>query len=76
VVLSADNHQMMYAPEGCGHGYLTLDDETEVAYQMSEFYHPELQRGVRWDDPAFGIEWPEPIRVISDRDRAYSDFLW
>jgi dTDP-4-dehydrorhamnose 3,5-epimerase len=74
VVLSADRHNMIYVPEGCAHGFLTLADKTEVSYQMSEFYNPALARGVRWDDPAFGIEWPHPPMVISDRDRTYPDF--
>ncbi len=50
---------MVYVPEGCGHGFLTLEDESEVFYQMSEFYNAESARGVRWDDPAFQIAWPE-----------------
>lgn len=73
VTLSAENRQMLYIPEGCAHGFLTLEDNTEVFYQMSEFYHPESARGVRWDDPAFKIEWPAPVEVISERDRTYPD---
>jgi dTDP-4-dehydrorhamnose 3,5-epimerase len=71
--LTADNRHMVYIPEGCGHGFLTLSDESEVCYQISEFYHPELARGVRWDDPAFHIVWPRPVRVISERDRTYAN---
>ena len=71
VVLKADASNMFYIPEGCAHGFLTLADETEVFYQISEFYHPESGRGVRWDDPAFGVEWPARVEVISDRDRTY-----
>lgn len=74
VVLSSTNHQMVYIPEGCAHGFLTLEDETEVFYQMSEFYDAESARGVRWNDPAFRITWPETIEVISQRDRTYPDF--
>jgi dTDP-4-dehydrorhamnose 3,5-epimerase len=74
VLLTAANRQMLYVPEGCAHGFLTLEDETEVFYQMSEFYHPELARGVRWDDPAFGIVWPDRVVVISERDRTYPNF--
>jgi dTDP-4-dehydrorhamnose 3,5-epimerase len=74
VVLTADKHNMVYVPEGCGHGFLTLEDETEVFYQMSEFYHGELSRGVRWDDPAFQITWPDKVEVISERDRTYPNF--
>lgn len=74
MVLSAVNRSMLYVPEGCGHGFLTLESETEVSYQMSEFYHQELARGVRWNDPAFQILWPEKVEVISNRDSAYPDF--
>lgn len=73
-VLTQANRHMMYVPAGCGHGFLTLEDETEVLYQMSEFYHPDSARGVRWDDPTFRIEWPEAVQVISERDRTYPDF--
>jgi dTDP-4-dehydrorhamnose 3,5-epimerase len=75
VILSAANHYMAYVPEGCAHGFITLEDDVEVFYQMSEFYVPEAQRGVRFDDPAFGIEWPEPVRVIAPRDAGYQDFM-
>jgi dTDP-4-dehydrorhamnose 3,5-epimerase len=74
VVLTALNRHMVYVPEGCGHGFLTLKDETEVFYQMSEFYSAELARGVRWDDSAFQITWPQQVEVISERDRTYPDF--
>ena len=74
VTLTARRRNMIYAPEGCAHGFLTLEDETEVFYQMSEFYSPELARGVRRDDPAFQIVWPEKIEVISERDRTYANF--
>jgi dTDP-4-dehydrorhamnose 3,5-epimerase len=73
-VLSAENHHMLCIPEGCAHGFLTLEDHCEVFYQMSEFYDPESARGVRWNDPAFGIEWPERAEVISARDASYPDF--
>jgi dTDP-4-dehydrorhamnose 3,5-epimerase len=72
--LTAENRRMLYIPEGCAHGFLTLEDKTEVFYQMSEFYHPELARGFRWDDPAFQIKWPATVEVISERDRTYPDF--
>jgi dTDP-4-dehydrorhamnose 3,5-epimerase len=74
VVLTAENRHMVYVPEGCAHGFLTLEDKTEVFYQMSEFYHPDRSRGVRWDDSAFAIEWPTAVEVISDRDRTYPNF--
>ena len=74
VELSAQNRRMLYIPEGCAHGLLTLSDDTEVHYHISEFHHPECAQGVRWDDPAFAIAWPEPARAISERDRGYPDF--
>lgn len=73
VVLSAQNRKMLYVPEGFAHGLLTLEDDSEIFYQMGEFYAPGYGRGVRWDDPAFGIQWPEPVRVISERDQNYPD---
>jgi dTDP-4-dehydrorhamnose 3,5-epimerase len=74
VNLTAENHSMLYVPQGCAHGFLTLEDDCEVFYQMSEFYHPEAAQGVRWNDPAFGIEWPGEVKVISSRDSSYPDF--
>jgi dTDP-4-dehydrorhamnose 3,5-epimerase len=74
MVLSAVNRRMLYIPEGCAHGFLTLEDQTEILYQMSEFYHPDAACGVRWNDPAFQIAWPAKVEVISTRDRSYPDF--
>jgi dTDP-4-dehydrorhamnose 3,5-epimerase len=74
VELSADNRRMLYIPEGLAHGFLTLADNVEVSYEMSEFYAPECARGVRWNDPAFAIRWPLEITMISERDRTYPDF--
>ena len=74
VLLTEDAGNMIYIPDGCAHGFLTLQDDTDVFYQMSEFYHPEAARGVRWNDPAFKISWPDTVEVISDRDRTYPDF--
>jgi dTDP-4-dehydrorhamnose 3,5-epimerase len=74
VVLSEENHRALYVPEGFGHGFLTLSDATEVFYQMSQFFEPAAARGIRWDDPALSITWPEPIHLISERDRSYPDF--
>ena len=68
------HYKMLYVPKGFAHGFLTLEDNTEVFYQMSEFYCPDHVRGFRWDDPAFGIEWPSDVQVISERDRCYPDF--
>jgi dTDP-4-dehydrorhamnose 3,5-epimerase len=65
---------MLYAPEGFAHGFLTLEDNTEVFYQMSEFYAPEHANGFRWNDQAFNIEWPAEVHVISERDRCYQNF--
>ncbi|MDD1710851.1 MAG: dTDP-4-dehydrorhamnose 3,5-epimerase [Methanoregulaceae archaeon] len=74
IALTPENHKMLYVPEGFAHGFLTLEDNTEVFYQMSEFYAPDHARGFRWNDPVFGIEWPANVQVISDRDRDYPDF--
>ncbi len=73
--LSAENYRALYIPQGLAHGFQTLADATEVAYQMSEYFHADSARGVRWDDPAFGIQWPDDVRIISAKDRAYPDFL-
>jgi dTDP-4-dehydrorhamnose 3,5-epimerase len=73
VELSAENRLALYVPEGCAHGFLTLADDSEVTYQMSAPHVPEAARGVRYDDPAFGIEWPGEIVVINERDRTYPD---
>lgn len=74
IELTADNHRALYIPEGCAHGFLTLEDHTEALYQMSEVFHPESARGVRWNDPAFAIAWPDNVQVIAERDRTYPDF--
>jgi dTDP-4-dehydrorhamnose 3,5-epimerase len=72
--LTADNRRMLYVPEGCAHGHQTLEDGTELLYFMSEFYSPEHARGFRFDDPAFGIEWPLAVTSISDADRSWPDY--
>jgi len=72
--LTSDNRCMLYIPEGFGHGFQTLEADTEVFYQMSQFYAPEYARGVRWDDPAFRICWPAEERIISERDRSFPDY--
>lgn len=71
VELTSRNRLMLYVPEGFAHGFQTLEDDTEVAYQLSEYYHPESARGVRWDDPALSIKWPLPVTVLSERDRQH-----
>jgi dTDP-4-dehydrorhamnose 3,5-epimerase len=73
-VLTADNRRMVYVPAGLAHGFQTLDDGTEVFYQISEFFAAEHARGVRWDDPIFGISWPVDEVTILERDRRYPDF--
>ena len=75
VELSAANRRALYVPKGFAHGFQTLRDYVEVFYMVSEFYTPEAEAGVRWDDPAFGIEWPmTPPTQISDKDRGWPDF--
>jgi len=74
IVLNAESRNMLYVPEGFANGFLTLEDNIEIFYQMSEFYAPGYERGFRWNDPAFAIQWPEEVRVISDRDKNYPDF--
>jgi dTDP-4-dehydrorhamnose 3,5-epimerase len=71
VELSALDYRQLYIPEGFAHGFQTLVDDSDVFYQMSEFYHSESARGVRWDDPAFGITWPLEVTAISTRDQNY-----
>lgn len=71
VELTAKNHRMLYVPKGFAHGFQTLEDFTEMFYQMSEFYSPEHTRGVRWDDSVFGIEWPLNTKIISEKDQNY-----
>jgi dTDP-4-dehydrorhamnose 3,5-epimerase len=72
--LTAQNYRMVYVPEGCAHGFQTLEDDTVVFYQMSEFHHPESARGVRWDDPEFGIPWPLRPSLMSASDRSHAPF--
>lgn len=74
LTLTAQDHRMLYIPEGFAHGFLTLEHDTNVFYQMSEFYVPESARGFRWNDPAFGIRLPAKVNVISERDASYPDF--
>lgn len=74
VELTADNRRALYVPAGFAHGFVTLTDHAEVFYQMSALYHPASARGVRWNDPAFGIAWPVTDPVLSDKDAAYPDY--
>lgn len=73
-VLTADNRKMMYVPEGFAHGFLTLSDNAEVIYLVSQYYSPDLERGIRWNDPMFHIKWPEEPSIISERDRSHALF--
>jgi dTDP-4-dehydrorhamnose 3,5-epimerase len=74
VELSADNYRMLYIPQGFAHGFQTLQDNSEVFYQISTFYYAPSARGVRFDDPAFCIKWPLPVSVIAEKDRAFPLF--
>jgi len=74
VELNAENRNMLYIPKGFAHGFQTIVDNSEVFYQMSEFYAPDYARGIRWNDPLFRINWPENITSISTKDKNYKDF--
>ena len=74
VELSAANRHALYVPPMCAHGFLTLEDDTEVSYLVSAFYDPDSERGVRYDDEAFGIPWPRPVAVISPKDASWPSF--
>ena len=74
IELSAENRKMVYIPRAFAHGFQTLEENSEVFYQMSETYSPDHARGVRWNDPAFGIVWPPAERLIHERDQSYADF--
>lgn len=76
VELTEDNHKTFYIPENFAHGYQTLTDNTELFYQVSQFYSPKYECGVRWNDPVFGIEWPETDNLmISEKDKNWPDYL-
>lgn len=72
--LTEENQHILYIPEGFAHGFQTLADNTSVYYQMSQFHVPDCARGVRWNDPAFGIEWPLPVSSISAKDSEFPSF--
>lgn len=72
--LSADNRRMMYVPQGFAHGFITLEPMTEVFYLVSQYYSPQQERGIRWNDPRFNIRWPQLPKVISDKDRVHPDY--
>lgn len=73
VELTAKSYRQLYIAEGCAQGFQTLQDDTELVYQVSQFYSPEFERGIRYDDPAFDISWPMEPTVISDKDRGWPD---
>ena len=75
VELTDENHRMLYVPEGFAHGFITLVDHVEVAYQVSQFYTPGKERGIRWNDPLFGIKWPTQQPIISEKDAVHPDFV-
>jgi dTDP-4-dehydrorhamnose 3,5-epimerase len=66
--LSQDNYRMVYVPGNFAHGFVTLEDHSEVYYPVSEFYTPGSERGIRYNDPAFNIEWPVPVEIVSEKD--------
>jgi dTDP-4-dehydrorhamnose 3,5-epimerase len=74
VELTAENRRMLYVPETFAHGFLTLEDDTEALYLVSEFYAPECERGLRYNDPAFAISWPVKVDVISEKDLSWPDY--
>jgi len=75
IELVAGSQRTLYVPAGCAHGFQTLEDDTEVFYQVSEFYAPAAERGVRYDDPAFRIRWPRVVAAISEKDRSWPDYV-
>ena len=74
VRLTAESHEMLYVPEGFGHGFQTLKDDTEVFYEVTQYYNSEAERGVRYDDPSFNICWPTRVQVISDKDKNWPNY--
>jgi dTDP-4-dehydrorhamnose 3,5-epimerase len=74
VELNASNYRSLLVPKGCANAFLTLADETEVTYLVSEFYTPAAERGIRWNDPAFAVDWPAEPAMISDKDCSWPDF--
>lgn len=72
--LTAESRAAFYVPAGCAHGYQTLTDDTDVLYHVSTPYTPGAERGIRYDDPTFGIEWPHPVMVVSEKDQAWASF--
>ena len=75
VELTKDNYKMLYVPENFAHGFQTLADDSEAIYQVSQFYTPGAESGIRWDDPAFNIDWPIGVQVISDKDKSWPETM-
>lgn len=75
VELNADNRKMLYVPEDFAHGFITLEDNCEVNYLVTQFYTPGAESGIRWDDPAFGIEWPIQPTIVSEKDQTHPNYL-
>jgi dTDP-4-dehydrorhamnose 3,5-epimerase len=75
VELTEQNHKMLYVPENFAHGFITLEDNTEVAYQVTQYYTPGAEGGIRWDDPSFTIQWPVPVELVSDKDQNHPDYI-
>ncbi len=74
IELTSENRRMLYVPESCAHGFLTLEDDTEALYLVSEFYAPECERGLRYNDPVFAIPWPGKVDVVSEKDLSWPDY--
>ncbi|WP_187262362.1 dTDP-4-dehydrorhamnose 3,5-epimerase [Pontibacter beigongshangensis] len=75
VELTADSFRMLYVPENFAHGFLTLEDDTDITYQVTQFYAPGAERGIRFNDPAFNIQWPIEPQIISEKDKAHANFV-
>lgn len=73
--LRADDYRMLYIPQGCAHGYQALEDNTTVSYMVTESYHPECERAIRWNDPSIKISWPLPVTLLSEKDNSHPDFV-
>jgi dTDP-4-dehydrorhamnose 3,5-epimerase len=76
VELSAENHRMLYIPRGCAHGFLTMTDHCQVIYQVSSFYSPAQEAGVRWNDPFFSVKWPVKNPILSEKDANYPNYAF
>lgn len=75
VELTQENYRQLYVPEGFAHGFITLEENCEVSYLVSQFYTPGKEKGIRWNDPLFGIKWPTDSPIISEKDAVHPDFI-